>query len=245
MNQTTSERVRAGAGVAALHLLLGYLFLSGLGVRLAETSSERLKVFNLPEEPPPPLSTPAEEPVPSEEGAASPPSLNARPSPVVAPPPEIRLPIPPPVIASPKPTEAEGAETSAGASAIDGPGTGAGGLGTGKGSGGQGSGSGSGRSRRAQLIRGSLRNEDYPRSALRDGAQGSVSVRFVVGPSGRVENCRVTRSSGHPGLDETTCRLILRRFRYRPALDAAGEPVAETVRKAYDWLLPFRPPPMQ
>jgi protein TonB len=161
---------------------------------------------------------------------------------VVAPPPEIRLPVPPPVTASPKPTEAEGMDTSAGASTMDGPGTGAGGIGQGTGSGGQGAGSGSGLSRPAQLINGNLRNEDYPRSALRAGAQGSVSVSFTVGPSGRVEQCRVTRSSGHPDLDETTCRLILRRFRYRPALNAAGDPVPETMRKAYDWLLPFRPP---
>ena len=50
----------------------------------------------------------------------------------------------------------------------------------------------------------------------------------------------MTRSSGHPELDETTCRLIERRFRYRPARNSAGDAVPEVVRKTYDWLLPFR-----
>jgi protein TonB len=238
MRHLPSERLRAAAGVALLHLLLGYLFISGLGVPLVRSLGEELKLFNVPQPPPPPpLSVPAKEQVRAEEGAAAPPSLKAQPSPVVAPPPRIQLPVPPPVVASPKPTENEGADISAGAATIDGPGTGAGGQGEGTGSGGRGSGSGSGFGRAAQLIRGGLRNSDYPRSALRAGVQGSVSVRFTVAPSGRAVSCQVTRSSGHPDLDRTTCRVIEDRFRYRPALGSAGEPVAETVRKTYDWLL--------
>jgi protein TonB len=65
-------------------------------------------------------------------------------------------------------------------------------------------------------------------------------VRYVVGTDGRVSGCRVTRSSGHAELDATTCRLIEQRFRYRPARDAAGRPVPETVSRTFDWLLPFR-----
>jgi protein TonB len=37
----------------------------------------------------------------------------------------------------------------------------------------------------------------------------------------------VIRSSGDADLDGTTCQLIERRYRYRPALDAEGRPVPE------------------
>ena len=65
--------------------------------------------------------------------------------------------------------------------------------------------------------------------------RGWVGVRFVVQPSGRVTGCSVTRPSGDADLDGTTCRMIERRFRYRPARDASGNPIAETVTTAFEW----------
>jgi protein TonB len=59
-----------------------------------------------------------------------------------------------------------------------------------------------------------------------------------VQPDGRVGGCTVVRSSGHASLDETTCRLIERRFRYRPALDASGRPTSATEYKSFDWSVP-------
>jgi protein TonB len=78
-------------------------------------------------------------------------------------------------------------------------------------------------------------DSDYPRSAVRARARGTVFLRFVVAPSGRVNDCRVTRSSGNRDLDETTCDLIVRRFRYRPAISSDGRPVAETIRGEHVW----------
>jgi len=46
-----------------------------------------------------------------------------------------------------------------------------------------------------------------------------------VGTDGRAIGCRVTMSSGHASLDETTCGLIEQRFRYEPARDGRGRPV--------------------
>jgi protein TonB len=70
---------------------------------------------------------------------------------------------------------------------------------------------------------------------LREGAVGTVSVRYRVETNGRPTGCTVTRSSGNRDLDETTCRLIERRFRYRPARDFRGRPVAETVSGRHRW----------
>nr|MDP8995287.1 TonB family protein [Pseudomonadota bacterium] len=96
-----------------------------------------------------------------------------------------------------------------------------------------------GGARRAQRISGSISGEeDYFRAARRQGVRGTVGVRYTVGTDGRISNCRVTRSSGDPGLDATTCRLIEERFRYRPARDASGRAVPDTVSTSfdYDWV---------
>ena len=92
-------------------------------------------------------------------------------------------------------------------------------------------------------ISGRLGNSDYPRSALRAGVQGSVKVRYTVGIDGRAGGCTVIGSSGDAALDSTTCSLIEKRFRYRPARDRSGRPVPEVVRRTYDWIIPSRSPP--
>jgi protein TonB len=129
---------------------------------------------------------------------------------------------------------------------VVGPGTGRGGQGIGLGSGTQGSGTGGGGggglASRARWISGSIRESDYPRSAIQARKGGTVRLRFVVAPNGRVNQCTVTGSSGSAALDETTCTLIRSRFRYRPARDYTGRPVAETVRGEHEWQLGPEPP---
>jgi periplasmic protein TonB len=225
------ERVLSAAAVVLLHLLIGYAFVTGLAQRVAVRVGEELRVFDVAVPPPPP---PAVEEAPEPEGAAAPPAERADPEPVVAPKPIVPLPVPPPVTAAP--VAREGAAPSAGAADTPGPGTGAGGTGTGTGAGG--SGTGAGGAARAQRVSGRLEDRDYPRAALRARAEGSVSVRYVVGVDGRARDCAVTRSSGNTDLDSTTCRLIERRFRYRPATGADGRPAAETVTRTFDWSIP-------
>jgi protein TonB len=239
------DRLKAAVGVAAFHGLLGYAFITGLAVDFPREVADDLKIFDVPEAPPPP---PVEKPVPERvkveapEGAASPPSLTAKATPLVAPPPKVQLDLPPPpVVTSPKPAPALGNDRSTGASEIDGPATGSGGEGAGTGSGGRGSGTGGGIAERAKRVSGSISGAtDYPRAARRAGIEGSVSVRFTVGIDGTVSGCRVTRSSANDELEATTCRLIERRFRYEPARNAEGRPVPEVVSRTFDWLLPFR-----
>ena len=135
---------------------------------------------------------------------------------------------------------------AAGASNVPGPGTGAGGFGTGLGSGrfgtGTGGGGGGGRPTRARHISGSIGPDDYPDSAYRARIGGTVHLRFTVAPSGRVSDCRVTRSSGSRELDSVTCRLIVTRFRYRPARNAEGVPIASTVVGEHVWEVAPQPP---
>jgi periplasmic protein TonB len=79
---------------------------------------------------------------------------------------------------------------------------------------------------------------DYPRESLRNGEEGRVFFRLTINPEGRVRDCTVTRSSGWPRLDETTCRLLTERLRYRPARDAAGNPTSGTDEGSITWQLP-------
>ena len=78
---------------------------------------------------------------------------------------------------------------------------------------------------------------DYPAEALAQGAQGSTTVHLKVSEVGRVGRCVVERSSGNAALDRATCRVITSRGRFRPAVDAAGRPVASIYPSTIHWLL--------
>jgi protein TonB len=238
----------ASAMVAALvHLLLALALLRGLGAALPLPPVERVRLVDLAEPPPPP--PPRSTPPPDRrarpkdpEGAAAPASLRATPTEIVMPPPPIPIPIPPPVAAAP--VAGSGAAPSAGAAPVPGPGTGAGGEGNGLGSGrsGSGTGGGGGGGAPALWLRGGIDDQDYPRRAYEARATGIVYLAFTVGRDGRVQDCLVTRSSGSRELDETTCRLIRKRFRYRPARDASGKAIASVVRGQQAWEIGPEPP---
>lgn len=81
-----------------------------------------------------------------------------------------------------------------------------------------------------------FRADDYPVRALANREQGTVGFRLVIDAEGRVAECLVTAPSGSALLDETTCRILRERVRYRPAA-AADEPAA-TDDGSVTWLLP-------
>ena len=247
----TQDRIKSALAAGAFHALLGYALVTGLGIDVTAAVDDRLKLFDVPDMavPPPlpeaiPLKEKAKEPAPrpkpapkDPEGAAAPPNIKSRPTEIVAPEPEIRLPVPSPVIAAP--IAGPGAAATSGNAPFRGPGTGAGGVGTGTGSGrfgdGGGGGGGSGPVVPARCIRCELPNSVAPPHLAETGFTGAVHVRFTIQASGRVRPCTVTRSSGDRELDRVTCREIERRYRYRPARDAWGRPVAETLSGPHEW----------
>ena len=79
---------------------------------------------------------------------------------------------------------------------------------------------------------------DYPTGELRLNHAGAVGFSLSIGLSGQVTGCTVTRSSGFPILDETTCRLIARRARFEPARDEQGLPVAGQFASTVRWQIP-------
>jgi len=140
----------------------------------------------------------------------------------------------PPVVVPKKtvpipPASSTGDEDVSGA-AEQGTGTGRGGPGVGTGSGGEGSGSGGVPfQRRAEKVAGEIRARDYPRASVSERDGSYVIVHFTVTPDGRTRDCRVARSSGNAEVDRITCKLVIERFRYRPAIDSNGDPASEKV----------------
>jgi protein TonB len=219
------------AGVVHAALLLALLSYSHIAPSLAP--SDDLSTFEImePEPPPPPAKT-----APQEEGASGKKAAKAEPSPIVAPVPVIQIPVPPIITAAP--IAADGIQAKSGASDSGVDGTGGADEGTGTGSGGSGRGPGGGGvATQPTLIRGEIVNRDYPRSAAKARAEGTVIAYYTVLPNGRVEGCFIHQSSGNAALDATTCDLIEKRFRYRPAMDRQGRPTAyETGWRQIWWL---------
>lgn len=79
---------------------------------------------------------------------------------------------------------------------------------------------------------------DYPIEAMRKGLQGAVTFEVDVGLDGKPSACRITKSSGEPILDQTTCDLIRARARFKPALDAVGKPIVGKYSTQAIWKLP-------
>ncbi|MEH3035687.1 MAG: energy transducer TonB [Sphingomonas adhaesiva] len=241
--QPRQERIGAALAAAAVTAAVGWALLTGLaGGAVRAKVDEGLALFRVV--PPPPPRPPAKV-VPKKtrtsrpSGRAAPPNIRSQATQVAAPRPVVVVPLPPPpVVVALKPFA--GNDATQGAAPRAGPGTGAGGVGDGTGSGGWGDGDGDGGGMDEtppRWLRGRLDDGDYPGEVGEAGIHGTVTVKFMVWTDGRVRTCQIARSSGNPTLDETTCRLIQKRFRYRPSLDGEGRPVPAWLIENHEWVI--------
>lgn len=205
---TTSRMVSIGA-VVLLHVGVGYALVTGLAYDATKQVFEDLKTFDVAEDTPP---EPEEPPPPPEKLDIPPPPK------VTIPPPINTTPIistntqtvtitPSAPPAPPPPPPAPPPPPSPPAVA-----------------------------ERAQQRSGSISDEDYPPSSIRNEEAGTSVARFTIGTDGRVTECSASGASA--ALDAETCKLIMRRFRYKPAKDASGNPVSETKTQRVTWRLP-------
>ena len=235
----TAERLKAAAGVIAVHAGLAAVILTGLNVDTVSRAVERLQTFDITPDKPPPPPEPPPPPKPDESSAAkdeaAPANIKSEATPVVAPVPRIELPTPAPINTAPKP--ADGAQRTSGASTMAGAGTGAGGQGSGRGGGGTGglgAGSGAGFTPAQRISR--IPNREYRRLVAASGRRsGSVGITLKVNTDGRPSHCRVARSSGDPAVDGLMCQMAIHHVRFRPARDPHGQPVAQDITWFPDW----------
>lgn len=207
----SSSRTISLVIVAIIHVILGYAFVTGLGIKYVKQAAEQLNVIDVADEPPPPEEEPPPPPPPPPDMPPPPPP------PPTAPPPVVSLPSTAPVLAPPPPPSPPPAAPPAPPPAPPVVSKAAGARGN-----------------PASWIT----NDDYPARALRDEAQGTVAIQWEINTQGRVENCRVTSSSGNKDLDDAACSLIVRRGRYSAALDQDGSPMRSTDRRRVVWRLP-------
>lgn len=192
---------------AALHVFLAYAFISGLAMQAIKQLANKVEAVNIKEEAPPP-----EEPPPP-------------------PPKEMEIPpyVPPPDVtvaqdaaptitvqqAVPQPEPPRYVAPAPAAPAPAGPPP----------------------SRATDKGRNNnISTDDYPDASRRAEEEGVVRVRFVIDTTGKVSACEVAQTSGFPRLDDATCKIIIRRWRYNPATQN-GQPVAETKVQAVRWKL--------
>jgi protein TonB len=214
------------AGAVAFNALLLAALLSLSSSASSLRSGPALVSFDVSRPPPPAPPSPDREPA----GAAAPPSRGVTRAPS---PPKPPRPLPSPTPA--QPAVDVGSRSATGAGDTAGSAAGQGGQGSGSGAGVGGSGSGSGAVSPPVHIAGALADADYARADLPRGAAGTVVIGFRVRSDGRVDRCSVVRSSGYDAIDRATCRLVERRFRFRPARDAAGRPIDFQLRTDFTW----------
>ena len=83
-----------------------------------------------------------------------------------------------------------------------------------------------------------LSTDDYPRGPLVDEVEGVAAYRLIVGTTGRVSACEITRSTGNAQLDAATCKFIERRARFEPATDETGAKVVGSFTGTVKWEIP-------
>ncbi|OCC22982.1 energy transducer TonB [Croceicoccus estronivorus] len=217
------RRVRIGfiLIIVLLHVAVIFGLIRAFAPDLASTAvNKALSVLTVTVTTPDPPEANAEpDPAPNE-GASGAEGRNAKSRPVSAP--KRTLPVKPEPV---PPAASTGAENTSGARDA-GEGAGAAGPGNGTGSGRSGSGQGGIAVRGVVKISGDINSaRDYPKGTRERRIGHSVTILLTVGTSGRVTDCRVTQSSPDPEADAITCQLAVERFRFRPAIDALGDPV--------------------
>lgn len=75
----------------------------------------------------------------------------------------------------------------------------------------------------------------WPESALQEKRQGAVALAFEVDADNTVLDAKVTRSSGHPDLDEAA-RAGLAKCKFKAATQD-GAPVRGWAKLTYKWTL--------
>lgn len=210
--QMSKGRVVALGVVIVIHILLGWAFSAGLAPKFVKVILEPMKVSDIKETPPPE----DEPPPPPEELVEIPPYV---------PPPDLPIELPPPPVQNVITTQQTVRQVEAPRVTQPAP---------------------------APVVkpapvrvpakpsrRNTIGEDDYPSASLRAEEEGITRVRFVVGTNGRVSECSVVQSSGHPRLDQRSCDIIQRRWRFDPATED-GRPVTETKTQNIRWQITSR-----
>lgn len=206
----SGNRITALVVVAIIHIVVGYALVTGLAYEAAKKVVEKVTTIDIEEE----VKEEEPPPPPPKKVEAPPPPVK-----VVVPPTKIELPAPkaPPIDTTPIPLPPPPVIAPPAPPPPKFTPTGAvprnnpGGWAT---------------------------TNDYPSRALREEREGTTGFKVTVDTDGRVTDCQITSSSGHPDLDEATCKNVTRRARFKPAKDGNGEETTGTYSNRIRWVIP-------
>ncbi len=219
--ESSSKRITGIAVVIAIHALVGFLVVSGMGKRLVEKIKNPVETKIIEEvKPPPPVDLPP--PPPPPEIKSPPPPFIPPPEVVVqtpvqqtpvaattnvAPPktdvrPQVQVPAAPPGPAAPPapPPPAPPAKTAPVVNIVD------------------------------------CGKPEYPKNAARNEEEGTVEFSLLIGADGKVKESKITRSSGSRELDKAAITFITACNKFRPGTEN-GKAVESTHAGAYVWKL--------
>jgi len=83
-----------------------------------------------------------------------------------------------------------------------------------------------------------ITTQDYPSKPLSRGQQAFLSFRLIVDEKGKAKSCEILRLFGDSDFGNTACEALMRRAKFRPALDEFGKPVASSYQNRIRWSLP-------
>ncbi len=83
-----------------------------------------------------------------------------------------------------------------------------------------------------------LSSDDFPSAAAFMGHNGLVQIRLDVSEAGAVTKCSVLERTNPDDFADITCKQILKRARFTPALDSSGHPVASYFMSSVHWMSP-------
>ncbi len=78
---------------------------------------------------------------------------------------------------------------------------------------------------------------DYPTKMLRGGYEGVVNFRLLIDAKGTATSCHIQTSTRPKEFDDAVCRIVMRRVRFNPALDANGNAVPSYYRQTINFRL--------
>lgn len=195
--------------VALLHVIIGYALITGLALQVVKAIVKPLETVNVKDKAPPPDEPPPPPPKDVEIPPYVPPpevSIQSEAAPTITT--QTTVPAPQPPVFTPPAPPAPPAPVAVAAPTPSSP--------KGRGN--------------------SISEDDYPDASRRAEEQGVTRVQYTVGTDGKASGCTVLQSSGSARLDEATCKIIERRFRFNPAT-REGQPVSETKTQPVRWQL--------
>lgn len=195
--------------VGVLHVFLAYAFITGLAIKAVQVVTGPLETVNIEDAAPPPEDVPPPPPKLEDIPPYVPPPdvqilTEAPPPPTITT--QTTVPVPQPTVAPPAPPPPPAPPAPKGPTAPAQP----------------------------NMRTLATSQDDYPGASLRAEEEGVTRVEVIVGTNGRASNCTVVQSSGHSRLDEATCRIAERRWRFKPA-EMDGEKVESRYQQNVRW----------